>query len=132
MNRKLLELASIIFLVTALWAAGVGVARGIPSAWLLFVAPCVLFGVITISQLLPVTSLNLTVKVTDENVPRIEPVARDFLATIKAYTLMLVTYVNYFAVFRGPMSLFYFIEGVLLALIFLSVITFIGKIRKVA
>lgn len=132
MNRKLLETGSILSLIGALVFAGAGVARGVPSAWVLFVAPCVVFGVITISQRLPITSLNLTVKVTNENALRIEPVARDFLATIKSYTMLLMAYVSYFAVFRGPMPLFFFIESAILVSIFASVFGFVGKINKLA
>ncbi len=132
MNRKLLEAGSIISLIGALVIAGAGVARGIPYAWLLFVGPCVIFAVITISQRLPVTSLNLTVKVTNENASRIEPVARDFLATIKGYAMLLMAYVNYFAVFRVSTAIFFFVEGTILVAIFVSVFGFIGRINKLA
>lgn len=132
MNRKLFEAGSILSLIAAFLFAGIGVARGIPAAWLLFVAPSVVFGVITISQRLPVTSLNLTVKVTAENAPRIEPVARDFLASIKAYTMMLIVWLNWFVVIGRPMSLFFFIEAVLLFTIVVSVFGFIGKVGKLA
>ncbi len=94
MNQRLFDVASIVLLVAAFIYAGVGVARGLPFAWLLFVAPSVLFAVITISQRLPITSLNLTVKVTAENAPRIAPVTQEFIASIKAYTMMLIAFLG--------------------------------------
>ena len=98
----------------------------------LFVAPCLVYGVITLSQRLPIASLNLTVNVTAENAPRTEPVAREFLASIKAFTLGLILWVNQFVVFRGSMPLFFLVEGAFLVMIFASVIGFLLKIRKLA
>jgi hypothetical protein len=132
MSRRLYDVSSILFLVAACIYAATGVARGLPAAWLLFVAPCVIFGVITISQLLPITSLNLPLKVTAENAPRIEPAARDFLASIKSFTMMLIVWLNGFVVSSIPKTAFFFIEGVLLVTICASIMGFLGKIRKIA
>ncbi len=132
MTRILYEAASLLFVGTALYDAGFAVTHGVPSAWALFVAPCLVYGVITLSQRLPIASLNLTVNVTAENAPRIEPVAREFLASIKAFTLGLILWVNQFVVFRGSMPLFFLVEGAFLVMIFASVFAFRAKLNKLA
>lgn len=132
MNRILWEIASILFLVTAFAYAAIAVGRGVPAAWLLFVAPCLIYGVITIAQRLPLAALNLTVTVTHENASRIEPVVRDFLASTKGFTMMLVVWVNAFAATRVSMSLFLLIEGVVLVSIFAQVFGFLGRVKKLA
>lgn len=108
MKRRLYEVASIVFLVAALFDAGFAVVRGLPAAWPLFIAPCVVFGVITSSQRMPVASLNLTVKVTAENARQIDPVTAEFLASVKAWAMALIAWLNHFAVFRVSTALILF------------------------
>jgi hypothetical protein len=131
-NRKLYEAVSALFLIIAWVDAGLAVARGIPTAWLLFIAPTLVYAVITFTQRLPATSLNLTVKVTPANAERIEPVVRDFLATLKAVTMMFVSFVINFSLSRMPLTLFFFVEGSILLLIFAQLFGFLRKIKKLA
>jgi hypothetical protein len=132
MIRWVYEIASILSLVAALGDASLGVAHGVASAWILFVAPCFVYGVITISQFLPVRSLNLTVKVTPENAARIEPPVRDFLAALKALTMLLIYWVNAFAISSVQESLFLVGVGAALVTIFALVFGFLAKVRKLA
>jgi hypothetical protein len=132
MIRTIYEVASILSLIAALGDASRGVAHGVASAWILFVAPCLVYGVITISQFLPVTSLNLTVKVTPENTARVVPAVRDFLAALKALTMLLIYCVTAFAISSVQESLFFVGVGAALVAILAQVFGFLTKIKKLA
>jgi hypothetical protein len=132
MNRKLLEIGALTLLVAAWTYAAVGVKRGVPAAWLLFVTPAIVYGVITVSQRVPIASLNLTIKVTPDNTSRVEPVVRDFLASIKVYSMVLVVWVCGFATSSIQLPLFLFGVGAALATIFAMLFGFLGKIKRLA
>jgi hypothetical protein len=130
--RGIYELAALLSLIAALGDASLGVAHGIASGRILFVAPCLVYGMITISQFLPVTSLNLTVKVTPENRARVEPAVRSFLAALKAFTMLLIYWVTAFAISSVQESLFFLGVGAALVTIFGLVFGFLASMRKLA
>jgi hypothetical protein len=132
MKRRLYDVIAYLFLGVALAACAFGIARAQPNAAALFIAPIVLFAVITYTQRLPVTSLNLSVQVTPENSARIEPAARDFLALIKALTMMLTAWINCWAVLHLPMVVFFTGEGAFLIALFASIVMFVGRMSKLA
>lgn len=132
MTRRLYGFASVVGLLGTLYLGVEGALRGVPGSWILAAASCVVFGVITIAEFLPITSLNLTVKVTPENAPRIEPLSREFIASLKAYTMLLMLWIAQFIVQPGSRGVFFSVEGLILLLIFGSVFLFLGKLRKLA
>lgn len=132
MRSRLYNWCSVLFFAFAVSLAIAGMLRAGSTDAALLIAPVALFCALSFAQRVPVTSMNLNVNVTAENAPRIEPVAREFLAFIKALTLGLVSWVNLWVVFRFPASLFFVIEGAVLVVLFASLARFVVRVRKLA
>ena len=132
MKRGLYDPLAFAFFLLALAAGVIGIVRGEPGSAMLLVTPIVVFAVITYAQRLPVSSLNLTVKVTPENSARIEPVARDFLALVKVLAMMLVAWLDCWVVLHLPRAAFLAGEGMFLVMLFASTAAFIRKVAALA
>jgi hypothetical protein len=132
MTRKLYEIAAILLLGATVGVAAMGASHNATASWILAAASCVVFGILTLAEFLPVTSLNLTVEVTPKNAPHIEPVARELIALIKAYTMMLMFWVGEFIVRPASTAWFWLAVGAILVALFGAIVSFRIKVRKLA
>ena len=132
MTRILYEAASLLFLGMALYDAGFAVHARRPVGVALFAAPCLIYGVITLSQQLPIAIAQSHRECYRRERTSYRAGGARFPGLVKSVHDGLIVWVNQFVVCRGSTPLFFFGEGASIVVIFASVFAFRAKLNKLA